>query len=128
MGMMGIFDPACCKQAEECLARGLVVEAARILLPHKPQGHRRVLELLHEAARRAMGDNRLAPSWQKDFQALEHFLRFRMGRLREFPGAYGQELVNELRAQLTGPLPGTYRRVWPDFGSESVLAGRPWNS
>ena len=41
MGMMGIFDPACCKQAEECLARGLVVEAARILLPHKSQGHRR---------------------------------------------------------------------------------------
>ena len=52
MGMMGIFDPACCKQAEECLARGLVVEAARILLPYKPQGHRRVLELLHEAAQR----------------------------------------------------------------------------
>jgi hypothetical protein len=84
--------------------------------------------ILYEAACRAMADSRLDASWKKDFQNLERFLRFRMGRVREFPEAYGQELVNELRPQLTGPLaaclPNNFNGFWLRKRSGRPALGR----
>jgi WD40 repeat protein len=37
----------------------------------------------------------LPTPWQDSFSQLEHFLRFRIERLRSFPATYAQEIVNE---------------------------------
>ena len=44
--MWPFCDPVECQIAEQCLAQGQVLEAARVLLPKKAGGHKVVLELL----------------------------------------------------------------------------------